>query len=793
MKMGIRNLLLGCTAAFALAACSSPEQKVAKYYSSGESFLEEQDFARAKIQFRNALKIDEQHIPSLIAMADLAERDREFQDMFALLQAIVRLDPAHLPSLVKLGQLHLLSSDEGTAIEFADKALAIDPEHNDATALKAAIQLRLGDSQSALALAQIVIDRDPGHIEATTVLATERTAAEDYDGALVHIDRALAIDSKTAILQLLKIRLLGLLDRKDDVVASYVQLIEDFPEITAYRKAYTLELIARDDEQGGLEQLRKIAELEPDSLDAKLDVVRIINKMDGLDAGEKQLRAFIDANPENLDLSYALIDYLIERDRTDEAKGFLKTLASTKVEADALRAKNRLSAIYITEGSTDEASVLVEEILAADEGNTDALMRRAAILMQDQKFDEAILELRKALNGEPNSPEILALMANAFENQGNIPLARSEYRKAFNIEGSSARIAHVFASFLVRKNELADAEEVLTQSIAEFPRSRENLTLLASTRLRLQDWQGADEVATILQSLDSEEDNELVRNIRSTSLLGLQDFDGVIDVLASGHEEKPLSSQPLALLTAAYLRTGKIDEANALVDGVIASDPSDYAARLLKTQLLSSQDDIDGAVASLETLRTEFPTRPEAYEILYRYYLRVGQRDRAVGLIDEGLQAAPDNSALQYFKADILLGSGKFDEALTIYGKLLETRPDDKIVANNFVSLTNELRDDDESLQKALRVSRVLEDEDNPFYLDTVGWANFRVGNYPRAIDFLTRAVAGVKDNPELLYHLGAAELAIGEAERGRTNLERALELGGAEFRFQQNIRELLK
>ena len=78
------------------AACASPEQKVERYSQEGAEFLEEGDLPKAYIQFQNALKIDEAHVPSLIGLAEIAEERKDFQALFGILQNIVRLDAAQI-------------------------------------------------------------------------------------------------------------------------------------------------------------------------------------------------------------------------------------------------------------------------------------------------------------------------------------------------------------------------------------------------------------------------------------------------------------------------------------------------------------------------------------------------------------------------------------------------------------------------------------------------------------------------------------------------------------------------
>jgi tetratricopeptide (TPR) repeat protein len=186
------------------------------------------------------------------------------------------------------------------------------------------------------------------------------------------------------------------------------------------------------------------------------------------------------------------------------------------------------------------------------------------------------------------------------------------------------------------------------------------------------------------------------------------------------------------------------------------------------------------------------PERPEAYVRLYRIYAANGETENASAIIDQALANAPDSSALKIYKADMLLTNGDREGAYAIYEELIDVIPNNKVVVNNYISLSNQLRPDAESAQRALQHVDKIEDENNPFFQDTVGWAYYRAGQYGRAVEFLKRAAEGAPQNAEILYHLGAAKVAAGEETEGREFLQRAITEGGASFEFAAEAQSIL-
>ncbi|MFC2953985.1 tetratricopeptide repeat protein [Marinicaulis aureus] len=784
------STLLAVSALALTAACASPEEKVAKYSSEAAEFLEEGDLNKAFIQYQNALKINEEHVPSLLGLAEIAEQRQDFQAMFGLLQRAVRLDPNLVDAHVNLGKLYLIGSDETTALEEAEKALAIEPNNIDAKSLKAGVLLKIGDSAGAMALADEVIAEDPANAEAVTVRVTQYSINDGWEKALAELNRALEINPQIAMLQLLRIHALTMLDRADDARSAYGELIELFPDQPAYRRVYANELIKVNDFAGAREQLEGVVALQPENLTAKLDVVRAVNMGEGQAAAEEKLRAYAEASPDNTELQFALADFYIGSDQDEKASSLLDSLAASKDLDVALKAKNKITTILFAEGETEQATALVDEILAADQYNTEALLRRAALQIDAEEYDQAINNLRAVIDNSPDTFQAMILMAAAFERQDNYSFAQSELAKAFEASKKNAEVAQQFARFLLRRKNVNRAEEVLKDSLAVHPNNVENLRLLASIRLAKQDWRGAEEVGQMLA--DAGRDNQLASTIKSAAYIGLQDFGSVIETLSEQNEDAPLQGRPLSALIDAYIREERTDEAKELLTRMLETDPENYAAQLQMARIHLARGEKSDYEATLLQATETAPQRSEAFDFLYRHYLAENRRADASELIERGLRAAPENDALKVFKADVLLNSGDREGALDLYSELIEKRPDDRIIANNFVSLSSDMRKDEVSIARALEVAKTIESIENPYYRDTVGWAYYRAGDYAKAIEYLSQAVAAAEDNPEMRYHLGAAQAASGDKAAARDNLEKALSLGGANLAFGDEAKALL-
>lgn len=771
------------------AACSSPAQKVEKYTASGVEYLEKGDLGRANVQFQNALKIDETHVPALVGLTEIMERRQDFQAMYGTLQKIVRLDPENVDAVIKLGKLYLIGSDETQALDYAEKALGLAPKSADALALKAAVNLRLGDEAGAVDFARQALALDAGHPEAVAVIAAERARAGDHEGALGEVDKALAANQKAAVLHLLRLQLLFNLGREDDLREGYEQLIALYPDTVSYRQMYVNALLKKKKYPEARAQLEELARIEPGKVDAILDVVRIDYQMNGSQSATETFKSYVDAQPENTELGFMFGHFLRQEGDLAGAEAIYESLAAKSDKTIRARARNDIAGVRLLEGKKDEARAIIDEILSTDKNNPDALVKLAGLKIDAKDYDGAIADLRTAIDSKPDLVAAKVLMASAFEGKGDIDFAASQLAQALDDSKSSGEVSRLFARFLMRHDDMARAEEVLLGSLAAHPRDLENLKLLAALRLSRQDWRGAEEVAKLIEQVNAEE--PAANRILGAALTGQENYSGAIEALSAANEQAPLAARPLATLVSAYVKEGRSEEAEKMLGGMIESDANNYTARLLLAQVLKAQDRWSEMEEALRAAIKAAPQRAEAAEALYRYFIGVRRYDDAEAMLNSSIEAAPDNDAFKVLYADLLIATDRRDEALEVYTDILTRRPKDLLVSNNYASILLEIRDDPESLARALDVARAFEGSDNPYFLDTLGWALFKNGAVADAVATLEKAVEKAQGFAEAHYHLGAAYIAAGKAQEGRASLEKALSLD-PKASFAGKVRDLL-
>lgn len=777
--------------ALALAACASPEQRLEKYNKSGEAFLADGKLGMANVQFLNALKIDEQNMQALSGMTKIAEKKGDYNQMFGLLQRLYRIDPKNEKVRLDLAKIHLLGNDTAEALDLVDAVIAESPKNADALAVKAATLFRLGDTAGSVDFSKQALALDPNSADAVAVLASERVKAKDNEGALAILDAALAKDGAAPVLELLRVQVLAVLGRTDDINAAYKRLVEANPDDANYRRLYVTSLLQLNKLDEAREQLVEVAKLLPKQNDAKLDVVRIDYRIGGRAKAEETFRKYIDENPDETDLKFALGSFLREQKDNAAAEKVYEGVAARKgAELDeVLRARNEIAAIRITEGKNADAEAIIAEILTKDPKDSGALSKRAGFMIDKGDIDAAIGDLRVVVNDSPDAWGPRLLLASAYERQRDFNLAESEFARAVEAAKRSARPSNLFARYLIRQDKKDRAAKVLTDSLGVEPRDEENLKLLAALRLEQQDWRGAEEAAKALAEVNKED--AVSSSILSAAYAGLKDYTGAIDALTTENERRPLDARPLANLVQAYVNADRVPEAEAFLAETIAKNPPAYDARILLAQVERQSRKSAKALETLKGAVAGDPLRPEAYELMYNIYAGEGRRAEAGEVIEQALSAIPNNDGMQILKADQLIAEGRFDDAITLYEAIRTRRPNDLIVANNLASLLSE-RNDSASQTRAVEVAAPLKGAENAFFLDTYGWAAWRAGDKAAGLAALEKAAAAAPGVADIRFHFGVALIESGEIERGRKELEAVIAAPSAPSARVAEARRLL-
>ena len=758
-----------------IAGCSSPETRAQNFYESGKKLLAEHNPQIAAVQFRNAVSLKKDMLPAWRGLAEAEEANHHWEGLASALQTILELDPKDDTTRLKLARLFLAGGAVDQSLKLANALSEPTANTADALALKAAIFYKLKDHDSALRYAQQAVKIAPGNVDAVLVLAAVQLEQNDATGALNILKQHGFEQTGNFGIQMLKLRIYQQLKDYSNLENLLQELAKEHPTDLSFQKQLVGVYILEHREQDAEKTLRAIAAANPKSPAAVLELVQFLFRTKGPEAARQELVTRINSGTGDVfALQLALAEFDFDQGKADDSFKLLTTLTQSANHDKSIKAKIMLAQLDLRQKKVDPAEKIINDILASDARNVDALKLRATIRLDNGQTDGAIADLREALNDQPNSSDLMLLLASAYERSGSIALANDEYTNAAKDSKYDINIGLNYVAFLRRHGNIDQAYDFLSELVDHHPNSVPVLTAFAELKLLKQDWAGAQQISTRIRKLGN--NDAIADQLSGVALGGEQKFDQSIAAFQSAFNASPNATRPMFALVGAMLKAHQTDRALSFLNSVLKDNPNNADARVLLGDVLLLSKKDDQAEDNFKLAIQKQPKAEIGYRALANLYIRQKQYDRALDVLHNGLAEMPKNVMLHMTLAAAFEAEGKYDGAITEYETLIRQDPGSLIVANNLASLLADHRSDKASLDEAKALAERLRDTPVSQFRDTLGWVEYRQGNLKDAAQLVQEAAAVMPKTALVHYHLGMIYLQTGETTKALAELKEALD-----------------
>jgi predicted Zn-dependent protease len=231
----------------------------------------------------------------------------------------------------------------------------------------------------------------------------------------------------------------------------------------------------------------------------------------------------------------------------------------------------------------------------------------------------------------------------------------------------------------------------------------------------------------------------------------------------------------MADLVRAHLAAGDRAAAQAYLDGVLAADPESLPGRYLQAGLHALEGRAAEAEALYRAVIAADPRPSEPHQALFALLAGRGEVAGAGAALEAGIAAAADNSRLLFLRAGMREAEGDLAGAVADYETLYARSSASEVVANNLASLLTARGSDAATLERAFAIARRLRESEVPEFQDTYGWILHLRGEPEAALAHLAPAAAALPGNAQVQFHLGEAELALGDRAAAQAAFAAAL------------------
>jgi tetratricopeptide (TPR) repeat protein len=721
------------------SGCGGPAKaREARYLATGARYMEKRDFARAALEFKNAVQIspDSAEVNYRLGTAFLGTGD--FPSAVAYLRKATELDPRHVGAQVQLARMMATSRDPKIAAEATERAraaYAAAPEDPSTLDVLAETEWNSSQPEAAERHLQQALEKLPGHLKTAVMLAKLKLATKDVAGAEAILKKAVENNPGAPEPKIALGNIYNLMKRPAEAERQFQEALKvkpDFPH--ALLDLASLRVRAGQKSEAA-ELYKRIAAL-PDKTYRPAYALYLLYLVDA-GQGVAELERLHQADPANGDIRTRLTGAYLERNRP----------------ADAQR--------------------ILDAELKRDPKDLAALLQRGQLFVMLQRDKDAERDLSAVIQSDPSSAQAHLFLARVFGLRGEALRQRQELADAVRLDPQLLVARLALADQLLRANTAQGALEVLSQAPdwqqkrLEYVASR-NWALLSSG-----DTAGARK--GIDEGLAAAKLPEFL--VQDARLKFLQrNLAGGRTSLEAVLKQNPEHLGALQMMMESYAANRETAAGLAKVRGYVAQRPSSVPLRLFLASWLRRTGDYKGARAAASAAKTAAPGTVSADLMLAELDLLEGRTDEArrrLATLREGWRSKPEAEMLSAMMEQQV---GNYAAAIQHYRAIVAASPDSVAALNNLAYLLVEhFNRPDEGLQYAQKVKELAPND--PRVEDTIGWAFFRKGLYPTAVGHLESAVTRSNQEAATRYHLAMAYFKAGNPQKAQQTLDAALRI----------------
>jgi tetratricopeptide (TPR) repeat protein len=434
-----------------------------------------------------------------------------------------------------------------------------------------------------------------------------------------------------------------------------------------------------------------------------------------------------------------------------------------------------------------------------------ATLKLGVALVEEGRTKEAIEILSRAIADEPENTAAVELLREAVETAeaDDAVMAVEALKQAVYANPENISLVRLLADIQSRSGRVEEASKNLREIIVKIAEkdkiSASNLQValgdVYADNDRYDEAVAAYKKAFPLRGIESDrivtdEDRDFAINVYDKILKAYKNADMISEAKALIEETRQVLGKSDLFadrqLIDLYRESGNHAEALKVVRALRAKNPSEYSLMRLEASILTDMGRVDEGVAVIQPLIGKTTSVPSLMTDDFVNYLFIsslysqGKRGRqAIEAANKAYSLAQDSERKQIARLTLATAqqmAGEHAAAEKTLREILRQTPRNPIALNN---LGYFLVERNEKLEEALELIRqaVRIDPTNPSYLDSLGWAYFKLGKFTEAEKYLRDAARYDSASATIQEHLGDVYQQLNKPELAKKAWKKALNL----------------
>jgi len=356
----------------------------------------------------------------------------------------------------------------------------------------------------------------------------------------------------------------------------------------------------------------------------------------------------------------------------DTRNAIRETVIAADLLPDDLDAQLRAGQFLMLAGRYEDAKARAEKVLAKDAKNVTAQILKGNALAGLKDPDRAVEEINAAIKLDPQDARSYASLGTLELSKGRRDEAEAAFKRAVEAQPASSLAQLSLANFYWSGGRMAEAEPVLKRALALDPQNvtvqRALVTYYMTTGRAKEAEAPLKAVADTLKSVQS-------RLALADYYLGAERTQDAQSLLTSIAEQKGGFAGATIRLSTLDYEAHRLAEAHRQIDAVLAKEPKNVDALLVKARFLLSEKKTDEALTRVKAATAADSRSVLAQQLLGTIYATQGEMNAAVAAFLEVLKLSPRSIDARLQLANLSLRKGTPEPALRYAEEVLHDAP----------------------------------------------------------------------------------------------------------------------
>ncbi len=496
-------------------------------------------------------------------------------------------------------------------------------------------------------------------------------------------------------------------------------------------------------------------------------------------------RTGLQFDPDSVFLRFRMASLYFTSGNIQKTMNLLEQIDPEKI-SDA-RVLSQMAKMFAGAGNQDRALALFDHAIERSPERPQGYVEKGIFLFNGKRFGDAETMFARSIELAPHAPIGHFYLGKVYQAQGKRDEAKESYRKTIARAPQFERGYRALFQLLELDDELPEAAAVLEEYLSDVnPHHRKFRQELVRLLLRQKEFDRA------LQELDvmiANAPDDLHAQVRRALVFAeMKDSPRAIEAMSKIVDAYPSKLQVRDYLGLLHEQADQFDRAIQAYQANINRDPTFYDSRIHLGYLLYRLKRFEEAVPHLRRAVELNPGQAEPHLLLGLTYTQSKQHEMAMEVFEQGLERHPKNVDLRFNLGATYDKLGRFADVVREMEAVMELNPD-HADALNYLGYSYADRGVNIERAVALTQRAVALKPNNGYYVDSLGWALFKMGRIEEALVEIKRAAELVKDDPVIFEHMGEIYLVRNDRDKAKQSWLRSIRLDPTNGKLQDRYR----